>query len=381
MTATRTASATAGRSARARGLLRSPILLSVVGTLLIGSVMLIGAGGNPIQAYAAMVDGAFGSTQWRNTLLVAVPVVGMALAVAVPLRAGVVNLGGEGQIALGGITAAVVAATVPLPMPVSLIAALAAGALAGGLLGALPAVLENRLGVPLLVSSLLISYPVVAFASYLVRFPLRDPGTGLPQSRVFDEAYRMPVFAGIGLSAVILLVVIVLVVQVDSRTPFGYEVRLTGHNRRFTEYAGVDVPRMVTRLMSTGGGIAGLVGAMVVTSVPYRFIDGALIVPAYTWTGLLAALLARANPLGTVAAGIFFAALQVGGFGMERETEVPRELSSILQATVIVILAAAVAASARRGRKDKAVSERGSSSEDRAVRTRTGTTSVSEEDS
>ena len=354
MTTTPTAPPVATPAARVRGVLRSPVFLSVVGALLIGSVMLLGAGGNPIEAYAAMVEGAFGSTQWRNTLIVAVPVVGMALAVAVPLRAGVVNLGGEGQIVLGGITAAVVAATVPLPMPVSLVAALAAGALAGALLGTVPAVLENRLGVPLLVSSLLISYPVVAFASYLVRFPLRDPGTGLPQSRVFDEAYRMPVFAGVGLSALILLVVIVLVVQVDSRTPFGYEVRLTGHNRRFTEYAGVDVPRMVTRLMFTGGGIAGLVGAMVVLSVPYRYIDGALVVPGYTWTGLLAALLARAHPLGAVAAGVFFAALQVGGFGMERETEVPRELSSILQATVIVILAAAVAATARRTRKDRA---------------------------
>ncbi len=340
--------------ARARGLLRSPITLSVVGALLIGSVMLLGAGGNPVEAYAAMVTGAFGRTQWRNTLVVAVPVVGMALAVAVPLRAGVVNLGGEGQIVLGGITAAVVAAAVPFPAPFSLVVALGAGALAGALLGTVPAVLENRLGVPLLVSSLLLSYPVVALASYLVRFPLRDPGTGLPQSRVFGEAYRMPVFAGVGLSALVLVVVVVLVVQTDARTPFGYEVRLTGHNRRFTEYAGVDVPRLVTRLMATGGGIAGLVGAMVVTSVPYRYIDGALVVPGYTWTGLLAALLARANPLGAVAAGVFFAALQVGGFGMERETEVPRELSSILQATVIVILAAAVAATARRPREDRA---------------------------
>lgn len=342
------------RAARARGLLRSPILLSVVGALLLGSVMLLMAGGNPIEAYTAMVTGAFGPTQWRNTLITAVPVVGMALAVAVPLRAGVVNLGGEGQIVLGGITAAVVAAGTDLPMPLSLVAALAAGALAGGLLGTIPAILENRLGVPLLVSSLLISYPVIALASYLVRFPLRDPGTGLPQSRVFDEAFRMPVFQGVGLSVLVLLVVIALVWQVDSRTPFGFEVRLTGHNRRFTEYAGVDVRRLVTRLMFTGGGIAGLVGAMVVTSVPYRYIDGALVVPSYTWTGLLAALLARSNPLGAVAAGVFFAALQVGGFGMERETEVPRELSSILQATVIVILAATVAATARRTREDKA---------------------------
>jgi general nucleoside transport system permease protein len=339
---------------RARRLLRSPIPLSLLGAFLLGSVMLLLAGGNPLEAYAAMFTGAFGSTEWRNTLIVAVPVVGMALAVAVPLRAGVVNLGGEGQIVIGGITAAVVAAEVDLPMPLSLVVAMAAGALAGGLLGAIPAVLENRLGVPLLVSSLLLSYPVVALASFLVRFPLRDPGTGLPQSRVLAEAFHLPVFAGVGLSAVVLTLVVVAIVGVDARTPFGYEVRMTGHNRRFTEYAGVKVPRMVTRMMFTGGGIGGLVGAMLVMSVPYRFIDGALTVPGYTWTGLLAALLARAHPLGAVAAGVFFAALQVGGFGMERATEVPRELSSILQATVIVILAASIAASARRTRKDEA---------------------------
>jgi simple sugar transport system permease protein len=344
----------ASTAARVRAVLIAPIPLSLLGTFLLGSLILLGAGGNPLEAYAAIVTGAFGPANWRNTLIVATPVVGMALAVAVPLRAGVVNLGGEGQIVLGGITAAVVASTVHLPAPLSLVVALAAAAVAGGLLGAVPALMENRLGVPLLVSSLLLSYPVVAFASYVVRFPLRDPGTGLPQSRVLGEAYRLPSFFGVGLGAVVLALIILVVAQADARTPFGYEVRLTGYNRRFTEYAGIQVPRMVTRLMVTGGGIAGLVGAMLVTSVPYRYIDGALTVPGYTWTGLLAALLARAHPLGTVVAGVFFAALQVGGFGMERTTEVPRELSSILQATVIVILAASVAATARRTREEKA---------------------------
>ena len=130
-------------AARARGWLRSPIPLSLLSAFLLGSVILLGAGGNPLEAYAAMVTGAFGSTQWRNTLVVAVPVVGMGLAVAVPLRAGVVNLGGEGQIVLGGITAVVIGATVDLPMPLSLVVALGAGALAGGLLGTVPAVMEN----------------------------------------------------------------------------------------------------------------------------------------------------------------------------------------------------------------------------------------------
>ncbi|MHA6630841.1 ABC transporter permease [Pseudonocardia sichuanensis] len=338
----------------ARGLLSSPVALALLGSLLVGSIILLAAGGNPLEAYAAIVAGAFGGpSQWRNTISVAVPVVAMALAVAVPLRAGVVNLGGEGQIVAGGITAVVVGTTVDLPMPVSLLVALAAGAMAGGLVGAVPAVLENRLGVPLLVSSLLLSYPVVALASYLVRFPLRDPGTGLPQTPPLGEAYRMPTVFGVAASLLVVVAVVAVVVVIDRRTPFGYEVRLTGLNRRFTEYAGVDVPRMVTRVMVGGGAVAGLVGAMLVTSFPHRFIDGALIVPSYTWTGLLAALLARANPLGAALAGVFFAALQVGGFGMERSTDIPRELSSVLQAVVIVILAASIGVAGRRTRKNE----------------------------
>lgn len=338
----------------ARGLLSSPVALALLGSLLVGSLILLGAGSNPIEAYAAMLAGAFGGpSQWRNTISVAVPVVGMALAVAVPLRAGVVNLGGEGQIVLGGITAVVVGTVVDLPMPVSLLVALTAGAMAGGLVGWVPALLENRLGVPLLVSSLLLSYPVVAFGSYLVRFPLRDPGTGLPQTPTLAEAYRMPTVFGVGAGLLIVVAVVVVIVAIDRRTPFGYEVRLTGLNRRFTEYAGVDVPRMVSRVMLGGGAVAGLVGAIVVTSFPHRFIDGALIAPSYTWTGLLAAMLARANPLGAAAAGVSFAALQVGGFGMERATDVPRELSSVLQAVVIVILAASIGVAGRRTRKDE----------------------------
>jgi simple sugar transport system permease protein len=263
----------------------------------------------------------------------------------------VVNLGGEGQLVAGGITSVVVASALPLPAPLSLVASLVAGAVAGGLVAAIPAVLENRLGVPLLISSLLLSYPVVGLASYLVRFPLRDPATGLPQTHRLPEAYHLPTLGGVGVSALIVLALVVVVVLVDRGTPSGFEVRLTGLNRRFTTYGGLDVPGLVTRVMVTGGAVAGLVGAMVVATFPFRFIDGALTVPGYTWTGLLAALLARANPLGTAVAGLFFAALEIGGFGMERTTEVPRELTSVLQAVVIVLLAAGLALSARRGRR------------------------------
>jgi simple sugar transport system permease protein len=334
-----------------RRVLASPVVGAVVAALLVGAVVLVGTGANPLQAYGAVVTGAFGPRDWRNTVEMAVPVIGMALAVAVPLRAGVVNLGGEGQIVAGGITSVVVAQAVPLPAGLAPVVGLAAGAVAGGVVAAVPAVLENRLGVPLLISSLLLSYPVVGVASYLVRFPLRDPATGLPQTHRLPDGARLPDVGGVTVSALVVLVLVALVVAVDRATPAGFEVRMTGLNRRFTTYAGLDVPRLVTRVMVGGGAIAGLVGAMLVASFPYRYLDGALTVPGYTWTGLLAALLARARPLGAAVAGLFFAALEIGGFGMERTTDVPRELSSVLQAVVIVLLAAGLALAARRGRR------------------------------
>ena len=344
------------RPSRLRGLVRSPILLSVLGALLIGSLMLLGAGGNPFQAYAAMVRGRVRVHPVAQHPDRRRPG-GRHGASPSPSRCGpgVVNLGGEGQIVLGGITAAVVAASVALPD-----AALAAssrwppGALAGGLLGAVPAVLENRLGVPLLVSSLLLSYPggrlrLLPRAVPAPRprhRPAAEPGVrrGLPDAGV--RRHR--------------------VVRAGAR----------GRRRRAGRAGRLRGRRSATRCGSPGttAGSPSTRGRRPAHGDPadghrrrHRRPDrrdgrhlGALPLhrrraggAGYTWTGLLAALLARANPLGTVAAGVFFAALQVGGFGMERETEVPRELSSILQATVIVILAAAVAATARRARTRK----------------------------
>ena len=143
----------------------------------------------------------------------------------------------------------------------------------------------------------------------------------------------------VGLFLIVAAVAVYAVV--DARTPAGFETRVTGWGPRFAQYAGIDRPALTVRLLACSGGLAGLVGAVVVLGFPYRFIDGALITPQYTWIGLLAALLAAANPLGTLVAAVFFAALTSGGFAMERATQVPRELTAVLQAVLIIFLAAA----------------------------------------
>ncbi|MFH8533796.1 hypothetical protein ACH4GE_35915 [Streptomyces tendae] len=204
------------------------------------------------------------------------------------------------------------------------------------------ALCENHFGVPLLVSSLLLSYPAASLASYLVRYPLKEPGSSLPQTRRLPEGVGLPAFGSSTVTVGLLLVVLAAATYwfIDSRTVIGYEIRMTGLNPRLTAYAGVDRKGLTLRVMATSGALAGLVGAIGVLSFPYRFIDGALTAPGYTWTGLTGALLAAAAPLGTVLWSFFFAVLQVGGLSMERTTEVPRELTQVLQAIVIVFLAA-----------------------------------------
>ncbi|GAB3724705.1 ABC transporter permease [Amycolatopsis oliviviridis] len=327
------------------------IAVPVVAALVLGAILLLATGTDPLAAYGAIVSGAFGPDGIGDTLAYAVPVAGMATALAIPLRAGMVNLGGEGQLVLGAISALAVGLYVPGPGPVKVVLALLAGALAGAAYAALAAVCENRLGVPLLISTLLLSYPAMSLAGYLVRFPLKDAGSSLPQSPQLTEGARLPEIDGVTTGIFLAVAVIAVYAVLDARTPAGFETKVTGWAPKFAAYAGIDRPKLTLRLLAASGGTAGLVGAIAVLGFPYRFIDGALITPQYTWIGLLAALLAGASPLGTLLAAVFFAALTSGGFAMERATQVPRELTAVLQAVLIIFLAAASGVFKRKARR------------------------------
>ncbi|MBM7168211.1 ABC transporter permease [Streptomyces sp. G44] len=342
-----------GRLTAVSRLLRSSALHSVVAAVLVGALFLVGAGADPVAAYGSVLSGALGPDGIGSTLTTGTSILGLAVALALPMRAGLLNLGGDGQLVLGGIAAAATGLYVPLPAPLAVAAALLAGMVAGGAYAALAAVCQNRFGVPLLVSSLLLGYPAMSFASYLARFPLKEDGSSLPQTRPLPDGVALPAFGASTVTAGLVLVALAAAVFAfaDARTATGYEIRMTGLNPRFAAYAGVDRPRLTLRLMGLSGAVAGLVGAIGVLSFPYRFIDGSLTAAGHTWTGLTAALLASAAPLGTAVAALFFAALDVGGLAMERATEVPRELTQVLQAVVIVFLAARLRLTWRRAAK------------------------------
>jgi simple sugar transport system permease protein len=220
------------------------------------------------------------------------------------------------------------------------VAALGGAAIAAGLYAALAAWGETRHGIPMLISSLLLSYPAIGIASYIVGFPLRDVTTGLAQTQMIPNGARLPAITGpLNAGIVIIIVIAVLIIFFDRFTVAGYELRMRGSNIRFAGYGGVRLDRQAIRVMFVSGAIAGIVGAIVVLGSQFRFTDGALITPAYTWSGLMAALLANGEPIGAILAGLFFAALQTGGFAMQRETAVPRVLTIVLQSIIILFLA------------------------------------------
>ena len=315
-------------------------LWSILASFVVGGLVLLSTGNNPLTAYRALVSGALSLPNLPDTLNWAMPVVGMTLVAAIPLRAGMLNLGGDGQLVVGGLVAAIVPLHLPFTGFAAIVISMAAAIIAAGLYALLAAWGEISRGIPMLISSLLLNYPAVGVASYLVRFPLRDTTSNLPQSAMIPLDDRLPTLVGpLNVGAPVMIAVALAYVWFERRTVGGLELRLSGINARFARYGGIHLARQAYGVMFVSGGIAGLVGSIIVLGSHFRFIDDGLLAPSFGPTGFMAALLAGGQPLGSVAAGLFFAAMQIGGVGMQRDTEVPRVLTMVLQAITILLIA------------------------------------------
>ncbi len=319
------------------------ILLSIAVAVVLGGLVVLSTGANPLSVYQEIVRGALVGRGLGETLSRSVPLIGMGLAAAIAFRAGLINLGGDGQMLVGGLAAALVALYVPAPGAVRAVLALTAAICAGGLYAWVAAVLQLGLAIPFLITSLLLSYIARGVTSYLVRYPLRDPSTGMPETYRVASAARLPssIFdLPVSFGTLIMAAVAIAVIVNDKRGVHGFEWRITGLNPRFAGYSGTNLPRQTQRVAFLSGALAGLVGALLILGQQYRFTDGALLAPGYTWSGLMAAVLAMASPIATVVTAAFFAALQVGGFAMERALGLPAVLTWVLQALIILCLAA-----------------------------------------
>ncbi|MGM1049609.1 MAG: ABC transporter permease [Bacillota bacterium] len=325
--------------------LLQPIVAVIVG-LLAGAIAIVIAGGDIMETYAEMWKGAFGGFYFlTNTLSRATPIILVGLGAAFAFRAGFFNLGSPGQMIFGALAAALVGLYMPGPGWLVCVAALLAGIIAGGLWSVMAGYFDARFAVNLLISTLLLNYVADLFAGYLVAYPLKDTSgsAAMAQSAMLENQVWLPkLFSGMPLHigfvfAVIAAVVIYVLLK---RSVAGYEVRMLGGNPLFALYGGIKRGSMMIGAMFVSGGLAGLGGAVEILGSQYRYIDGALTTADYAWTGIMAALLAGSHPIGTLISAIFLAALQTGGMGVERNTEVPLEVGAIIQAVLILFISA-----------------------------------------
>jgi len=297
------------------------------------------------QMTLAFIDGATGGRNHFNffsTLSRTSLIGGMALSVLLSFRAGLINIGGEGQLVVGGLVAALVAIYVPGPGLLIGALSLLAAMLAGGLWALLAGFFERVLSVPLLVGSLLLNYPASFIASYLVSHPLRDVNSGIAQSHRIPHDTYLQRFSGTILDyGVLLMAAIGLAIIVLDRTRvFGYRARMQGISPAFARASGFPTGRMYYQILFGSGAIAGVVGFVAVFGIAHRYVDGMLVIPLYAWTGVVAVLLTRVNPLWVLPAAFLFAALQTGAAGLERSAGIPREMAQVVQGVIILFLAA-----------------------------------------
>ncbi len=350
--------------------LAGPIPVSIVLAFLIGACFMLIAGVDPLSGYAAMLQGSFGTgAGLANTLQRAVPIIGIGIAIAIAFRAGVLNLGTEGQAGLGALAGGIVAIYVPGPAFLVLLLALVTAVVVGAAWGLIAAVLQNLLGVPILLSTLLLNYPARYFSSWLIRFRLDESSSDLvasdqvrpevqlsmivPRDSGLAETLRgslgatnpvTAVLTGVNWSLIVLILVVIATIFMNRRTRYGFESGLSGQNAEFVRYGGVKPGPLVLRTMALSGGLAGLFGLMLVIGAPNtRLIEGYFVQTNYAWTALLVTLLALYRPVGIVIAGTFFAAIMVGSDAMGRELGLSPQIAAVIQALVIILLAFRVA--------------------------------------
>ena len=319
-------------------------LVAIVVAMILGAAAILVTGENVLTAYAELLRGAVGTpTNLANTLVRSIPIIIAGIGIGFAFRAGALNLGAEGQMVLGALATAVVALGVPgIPFPIAPVVAIAAGMLGGAAWALIPGLLDARLGVPLLITSLLFNYIGTLFASWVVTYPLLDKSAGgVAQTPTLPEAAWLPALGGsrLHLGVIAIIVLPLLVRWFYRRTVMGFEFRMTGHNRAFAEYGGIDAPRRVLGATLISGAICGLAGALVVLGTNHRFVDGVITGSGWAWSGFTAAILTVANPVLTLVAGLFLGGLEVGAAGMARSTDVPLQLADVVQATIILVVA------------------------------------------
>jgi len=327
-------------------------LYAVVLALLVASVIILLVGGNPIEAYAALLDGMFGTPDRINASLGrSTPFIGAALAVAFAFRAGLFNIGAEGQLLIGATTAAWVgtfAWIADVPGPLALVLVTLAGVLGGAFWGGIPGVLKAKTGAHEVITTIMLNSIAVLMVRWMVNSQdpviLRDVTSSVPRTEALPRSVRLPVLIDtnppLHLGFVIAVLLCVIVWFILRRTTFGFEVRTVGTNPDAARYAGMGVNRTIILVMAISGAFAGIAGASEITGTSGYLSPGVFV--GIGFDAIAIALLARANPFGIILTSILWGSMLSGAGLMQQESGLSINAVRIIQALVLLFVAADV---------------------------------------
>ncbi|MFX1562062.1 MAG: ABC transporter permease [Promethearchaeota archaeon] len=312
---------------------------SIILSFLVATLIMLAAGYNPGLALGSLMSGALRNID--QVFWFATPLILTGLSVAVAFKAGLFNIGAEGQLQVGAITAAIVGFMIALPVVVHPIVCLLVAAICGGLYGLIPGLLKAYRGAHEVVTTMMLSYTAVYVTNWLVTGPLKEPGElqWIPQTPLlYPSAWLPPIFGPFLHWGFFLAIICVIAVYFFlNKTVLGYEMRAVGLNLQAAEYGGINPKRMVSLAMAFSGALAGLAGAGEIMGTYQRFKSGWS--PGLGFDGITVAVLGNNSPLGVLLGAIFFGFLRAGGLTMQVTAHVPVEMIGLIQGLIVLFVA------------------------------------------
>jgi simple sugar transport system permease protein len=315
--------------------------------LLVGFIVMLIVGRDPITAYTALLTGPLSRiNRFGRWLEDATTLIIFGLSVSIPFRARQFSLGAEGQMYVGAMIAALIAIYVPLPPVLAVLLPLVGAMIGGFLIGLLPGLMKAYLNANEIVSTLMFNAIILRLYDFLLVYVFTRPGSQAIRSDPVQASSMLARFGDllnlslgrVNLAVIFVAVLVIAVWALMSRTPFGYEVRTIGSNEKFARYGGINTRRTIALAFAIGGAIAAVAGVHLVLGVHQRLIRG--ISAGLAFEGIVVALLARNNPLLIPITGLFYSYLRVGGDIMEQEASVGTEIVLVIQAVIILLLTA-----------------------------------------
>ncbi|MHB1455730.1 MAG: ABC transporter permease [Armatimonadota bacterium] len=313
-------------------------IYAILASFTVAALIIAISSGNPLESFSYIFIGAFKDMNAiGDTLSKSTPLIITGIAIALGLRAGLFNIGAEGQLLMGALAAAWVGYAIDITAFIHIPLCMAAGMTTGALWGFIPGILKAKRGVHEVISTIMLNYIAFYFTHYMVTYPMKDSTTMAPQTPEMHLSARLGYImsaGGIHWGIIIALICSTAYGIFLWRSRPGYEVRVVGISPDAARTAGINVSKTLVIVMILSGALAGLAGSVEVMGIHHKFYDQ--FSPGYGFDSVAVALLGNNAALGTTLSAFLFGALKNGALNMQLNTNTPKEIVTIIQAVVIV---------------------------------------------